>query len=401
MSSTRSCGSPGTGFEPTTRFIHSMFSCMRATTARHSCGGVALRVGQRMALVARQAERLARRPVDLRIALRGRAASARAARDRRRSPRCPRRPAPSTPAIISAISLPRLPLPSMRSTMRCTTAATSPRRASPGSAGCGTARNSATSSSAPRERGSGSCCSSNVGRQDALEHRPVRARFPALPGLRDLIGPHRVCQQQQDSQNAHGYSVWERSPRENPRSGVFTPRPTASTLNSSPISAGDSSLLRFGGDRRVVQRVVGVRLREHLGDAAVDQELRLGGIAEHVEAGLARRVSQRAEIHVRGDVLLARMQERIAVRAVAVVAHERAHRALRVVVLVAREAVVDDEDRAALEVARRDERIQPRAASPSSLSYGTGTSMALAWLSRPPRLQAGLPTSNPRRHRVP
>ena len=35
ISSILSCGSPGTGCVPTTRFIHSMFSCMRATTAGH------------------------------------------------------------------------------------------------------------------------------------------------------------------------------------------------------------------------------------------------------------------------------------------------------------------------------------------------------------------------------
>ena len=36
IASILSCGSPGTGCVPTTRFIHSMFSCMRATTAGHS-----------------------------------------------------------------------------------------------------------------------------------------------------------------------------------------------------------------------------------------------------------------------------------------------------------------------------------------------------------------------------
>src|SRR5205823_3399397 len=47
-----------------------------------------------------------------------------------------------------------------------------------------------------------------------------------------------------------------------------------------------------------------------------------------------------------GDVLLAGVQERVAVRLVAVMAHQSASRALRVVVLVPRKAVVDDEDRA-------------------------------------------------------
>ena len=45
---------------PTTRFIHSMFFCMRATTAGPFRRGVALRVGQHVALVAGEAERLAR-----------------------------------------------------------------------------------------------------------------------------------------------------------------------------------------------------------------------------------------------------------------------------------------------------------------------------------------------------
>ena len=95
-----------------------------------------------------------------------------------------------------------------------------------------------------------------------------------------------------------------------------------------------------------MQGVLDVRLREHVGDAAVHQELRLRRVAEHLEAARARGARKRAEIDMRGDVLLARPLERIAVRAVACMAHQRAHRALRVVVLVARETVVDDEDHA-------------------------------------------------------
>ncbi len=53
-------------------------------------------------------------------------------------------------------------------------------------------------------------------------------------------------------------------------------------------------------------------------------------------------------------------------RAVLRVAHERAHRALRVVVLAAREAVVDDEDRAALEALA--ERAHPRLAGQADLA---------------------------------
>src|SRR5688572_16365812 len=112
---------------------------------------------------------------------------------------------------------------------------------------------------------------------------------------------------------------------------------------------GREQELGLGRKRGVVQRVLQVRLGEDVGDAAVDEELRLPRIPEHLEPRVACGTRQGAEIHVRGDVLLARTLERIAMRAVARMAHERAHRALGVVVLASREAVVDDENDALLE----------------------------------------------------
>ena len=70
ISSIRSCGSPGTGCEPTTRFIHSMFSCMRATTLGHSSAVWRLGSGSTWHWLHAEPEGLARGPVDLGIALR-------------------------------------------------------------------------------------------------------------------------------------------------------------------------------------------------------------------------------------------------------------------------------------------------------------------------------------------
>src|SRR4051812_35435295 len=112
-------------------------------------------------------------------------------------------------------------------------------------------------------------------------------------------------------------------------------------------------LLRLRGDRRIAQGVLGIRLPQPLGDATVDEKLRLRREAEPRGAPAASRVCERAEIDMRGDVLFARPREWIGVCAVLVVAHERAARALRVVVLARRKTIVDDEDRATLERLRK------------------------------------------------
>src|SRR5688572_10463021 len=62
-------------------------------------------------------------------------------------------------------------------------------------------------------------------------------------------------------------------------------------------------LLRLGGDRRVMQRVLQVGFSENIGDAAVHEELRLGRVAENLQAAVARGARERAEVDVGGDVL--------------------------------------------------------------------------------------------------
>src|SRR3954467_218823 len=138
-------------------------------------------------------------------------------------------------------------------------------------------------------------------------------------------------------------------------------------LEKLALLRGREQLLRLGGDPRAVQRVLGIRLCQHARDAAVDEELRLRREAEHLGAARPSGVRERAEVDMRGDVLVARPGERIGVRAVLVVAYEGAARALRVVVLARRKAIVNDEDRAALE--RLRERAHPGAGQQADLAH--------------------------------
>ena len=102
------------------------------------------------------------------------------------------------------------------------------------------------------------------------------------------------------------------------------------------------------GSAHIVGRV-GRLAAKQVEDAAVEQELALARVAEQVEtAGVGGR-DDGGEIDVRRDILQAGQMERVGVRVMPVVAHQRAATALRMVELVAREAIVDQQQRAALQ----------------------------------------------------
>ncbi len=65
------------------------------------------------------------------------------------------------------------------------------------------------------------------------------------------------------------------------------------------------------------------------------------GVTEQVESGLDSSGCGGGEIHVCGDVLKSYQGERIGVRALAIVTHERAGRAVGVIELGARKTVVE------------------------------------------------------------
>jgi tRNA nucleotidyltransferase (CCA-adding enzyme) len=117
---------------------------------------------------------------------------------------------------------------------------------------------------------------------------------------------------------------------------VAQAQPSAITLNSSPISC---SVTSFCAAARAAQRRPLAAGRQ----AAVQQEARLRGVAQHVQAGVLRGQRDAGEVDVGGDVLGAHIGQRVAVGAVGAVAHQRAAVALRVVVLGFGEAVVDEE----------------------------------------------------------
>ena len=138
--------------------------------------------------------------------------------------------------------------------------------------------------------------------------------------------------------------------RSRSRSARNAPLASASTLNSSPISCSWTELQRVGAPP-------GPAVGEQLADAAVEEKARLRRVADDVEPA-SWPASATREVEVRRDVLEADVDERIGVGAVGAVAHQRAARALRVVVLVLGKAVVDEEvaPRARRSARRRDKR---------------------------------------------
>ena len=86
---------------------------------------------------------------------------------------------------------------------------------------------------------------------------------------------------------------------------------------------------------------------QQLEQAAVEQEARLRGVAQHVEPGVLRRQRNAAEVDMCRDVLGSHVHQRVGIGAVRAVAHQRTAAALRVVVLGLGEAVVDEEGGAA------------------------------------------------------
>ena len=83
--------------------------------------------------------------------------------------------------------------------------------------------------------------------------------------------------------------------------------------------------------------------------AAIHQKPRLTGVAQDVQTDSLRGQRNAGEIDVCRDVFVAHHRQRIAVGLVLVMTHQRAHVALRVVVLGLGKTIVDEEGRTALQ----------------------------------------------------
>ena len=163
ISSTRSCGSSGHRL----RADHAVHPLHVLLHARHHARplrrGVALRIGQHVALVAGHAERLARRLVQLRIARRVERLLRMALQVGDDAPWCPRRSAPSPRPSSRPSACPCCPCPPCAAPCARRCRATSRRGASPGWAGCGTARSRRSPASRRAIAARGSCAASKVG----------------------------------------------------------------------------------------------------------------------------------------------------------------------------------------------------------------------------------------------
>src|SRR6267378_152801 len=123
-------------------------------------------------------------------------------------------------------------------------------------------------------------------------------------------------------------------------------------LEELPHFRGAHQAVRLVGEGKELRAVLRRRARHDLGNAAIDEELRLARVAGDFQPALACSPGNGAEIDVAGDVLQAGEEKRVGVRMVAVMAHERPILALRMVVLLLRKAVIDEKRRAFLQHAR-------------------------------------------------
>src|SRR5439155_996617 len=131
--------------------------------------------------------------------------------------------------------------------------------------------------------------------------------------------------------------------------GLRKASPESDHLEELPHFRRAHQAVRLVGEGKELRAVLRRRARHDLGNAAIDEELRLAGVAGDFQPALARGPGNGAEIDVAGDVLQAREEKGIGVRVVAVMAHERPILALRMVVLLLRKAVVDEKRHAFLE----------------------------------------------------
>src|SRR6185295_16843568 len=85
------------------------------------------------------------------------------------------------------------------------------------------------------------------------------------------------------------------------------------------------------------------RMTQQLDDSAVDEEVCLRGIAEQIQTGIDAGFRNGREIDLRAQVLKAGKIKRIVVRAMPVVAHQRASGSLWMIVFSPPEAVIDQQ----------------------------------------------------------
>ena len=151
--------------------------------------------------------------------------------------------------------------------------------------------------------------------------------------------------------------------------GADTPRAAVSAVAVAVAVASLVSVSRVAGTAAVIP-IGGRGLGEKAGESAPEEEPRLGGEADPVQARPVARPGKGTEVHARGDVLKGGEDERVVVPAVAVVAPEGAAKPFRVVVLGLSVAVVEDEHEPPVEAARDRFEPAPEGRTPLRLVAG-------------------------------
>ncbi len=148
-----------------------------------------------------------------------------------------------------------------------------------------------------------------------------------------------------DSFRCVGHSRWRRSANPNPGQAIAGDRASASTLKSSPISAGARSFCTGAAALMYASEFGRTGRGQGIQNSTADEERRLRGVPRNLESAAFARCGHRGEIDVRGDVGETRPCERVVVRTMTVMTHQRSPAALRMVILGGRKSVVDEQRR--------------------------------------------------------
>src|SRR5439155_2947009 len=182
-----------------------------------------------------------------------------------------------------------------------------------------------------RERGGGSCLSSKVGGRMRSSSGPCGLSAQRLFASAISSAAAGEARATRNTSSKRIRAIATRKAQQGPVHSA----PDRQYLEKLAHLRRGKQLVRLGGERRVMQGALDISFAEHFRDAAIDEELRLRGVTEDLKPCGARGVGEGAEVDMGAHVLLAGVQERVAVRLVAVMAHQSARRALGVVVLAA------------------------------------------------------------------
>src|SRR5205807_6873878 len=134
----------------------------------------------------------------------------------------------------------------------------------------------------PRERGCGSCRSSKVGGRMRSSSGPCGLSAQRLCAAAISSAAAGKARPTRNKSSKRVRAIATRKAQQRPRD----PAADREYFEKLAHLRRRKQLVRLGGERRVMQRVLDIGFAEHFRDAAIDEELPLRRVAEELEPGV-------------------------------------------------------------------------------------------------------------------